>query len=148
MFAADAMNKFEALVCILSAMYLLATVGCLPFSAALISAALVMRHLDLDAAAVRSAEQQPADGNSALALIHRSAWADDLDPVSAVLRAEGVVGCRASLPSVFHWWSWLRRLAGLTGFRRVAAAGGGGRTGERCTQSNSSKCTQTETSSA
>lgn len=47
----------------LTQIYLLAPVACLPFSAALVSAALVMRHLDT--AILRPAEHQPADENRA-----------------------------------------------------------------------------------
>ena len=47
----------------LTQIYLLAPVACIPFSAALVSAALVMRHLDT--ASVRPAGQQPADESRA-----------------------------------------------------------------------------------
>ena len=47
----------------LTHIYLLAPVACIPFSAALVSAALVMRHLDT--AGVRPAGHQPADESRA-----------------------------------------------------------------------------------
>jgi hypothetical protein len=59
-FGTVSFNGTTAFHVILTQMHLLATVGCLPFSAALVSAALVMRHLD--GTAVRPtppAEQQP-----------------------------------------------------------------------------------------
>jgi ABC-type uncharacterized transport system permease subunit len=45
-FGATTFNGGNALFVILTQLYLLAPLACLPFSAALISAALVMRHID------------------------------------------------------------------------------------------------------
>lgn len=53
----------QVLLPIFSAIYQLAGVGCLPFSAALVSASLVMRHMDATRASCPgSNEQQPING--------------------------------------------------------------------------------------
>jgi hypothetical protein len=61
-FGVVSLNESNAFFVILTQLYLIATVACLPFSAALISAALVMRYLDTAAVRAKpSAEQQPVE---------------------------------------------------------------------------------------
>lgn len=63
-FGATTFNGENAFFVVLTQIYLLAPLACLPFSAALISAALVMRHIDATKFnATPSTQQQPADGN-------------------------------------------------------------------------------------
>jgi hypothetical protein len=53
----------QVLLPVFAAIYQLAGVGCLPFSAALVSASLVMRHMDATKASCHgSDEQQPRNG--------------------------------------------------------------------------------------